>query len=77
MRLRPDNVPDDALCIYFTADNGKSGEYWVWNKITNRFDNRRTYYWYALGNQGEEESGYDATLAARNWIRDGVASSKQ
>ena len=59
--IRPHNVPDHATGRDFKSKNRK-GEYWVWKA-------RKTYYWEAKGNNGEEETFDDACEAARRWIR--------
>lgn len=75
---RPIGVPDDALCIFYAADNGKSGDYYFWIQEVGKGELRRKhYYWHALGNNGEEASGFESTQAAKKWIRDGSASVKR
>ncbi len=65
----PPNVPHDALCIFFAADNNKCADYYLWHKCLKGGIIR--WFWYALGNDGTEDSAFEATYAARNWIRDG------
>lgn len=67
----PPNVPRDALCIDFTADNQKRGTYYVWKKLL-RGDVQ--WFWSALGEDGVEDTAFEATQSARNWIRDGQAT---
>lgn len=64
------NVPADAVSIYFEADNGKKGTYHVWHR-------KGRYFWVGMGGSGEEEDALDATAAARRWIRDGIGSLKR
>jgi len=72
---RPQGVPIEAVCVAYTADNGKKGEYYMWKGSVGRGETRRdVYYWWALGNGGEEDTGFEATQAARAWIRNGLAS---
>lgn len=70
-----DNTPprDGLLSIIFVADNGNRGTYELWHKVLKNHSVR--WYWRALGNEGEEASAWEATHAARNWIRDGVHST--
>ena len=61
------------IVIWFQADNGKAGEYRLWDK-TFRISGGHyytVYYWEALGNGGSAPSAQEATEAARRWIRDG------
>lgn len=74
----PLGVPDDAMCIRFKADNNKSGDYFLWRRYVGRGAEKvQRWYWYSQGNQGEEDNAPDATSAARDWIRNGVASLKR
>jgi hypothetical protein len=77
MRVPKPSKPDELgryfyVAVWFVASNGKKGMVETW---TNRFQTK--FFWQALGKQGEEESGFLAAEAARNWIRDGVASLKR
>ncbi len=71
-----EEVPlNDLICppVLFVADNGKRGTIYVWKRAYREQGILvETFYWYALGNSGEEESVPDATAAARNWIRNGM-----
>ena len=68
-----DNIPHNArncLRILYQADNGKKGEYTIYSVDLPHGVTK--WCWQALGNNGEEESAYEATSAARDWIRNGV-----
>jgi hypothetical protein len=70
MEVLPQGVPDGALAVVYYADNGKHGTYYLWKVNLHRGE--QLWCWYALGKDGEEGNAYEATLAARKWIRDGV-----
>lgn len=63
----------DMLTILFIADNGKRGTYKLWHKVLK--GGVIKWYWEAMGNEGNENSAWEATYAARTWIRDGIHST--
>jgi hypothetical protein len=72
----PQDVPDDALCVFYRANNGKKGEYFIWFRESRQGSNRvRRVYWYALGNCGCVDTAVEATYAAKKWIADGLAAN--
>jgi hypothetical protein len=61
-----DTAQYNYVKVWWSAGRGKEGYYEFW---TNRDKTR--YFWAALGNEGEERSGFEATEAAKEWIRNG------
>jgi hypothetical protein len=57
----PKDVPLRATGVYYKSAH-KKGYYWVWQK-GNKF------YWYTLGNNGEQDTEVAASEAAKRWIR--------
>lgn len=64
-----DPIPSAAYSTHFTANNGRSGTFYVW-------PSRGRWYWSALGNNGVCDTEQQAAAAARLWIRDRVVKSK-
>lgn len=74
----PSGVPSDAMCINYTANNGKKGDYFVWSRSPRIGSTRvTTHYWYALGNNGEDTTALGAADAAKSWIRNGQSGVKR
>jgi hypothetical protein len=57
------NIPSHAFVCHYAANNGKRGNFYVW-------DRNGKWYWQALGNNGECDTEQQATTEAKTWIRD-------
>ena len=68
------NIPPNATAIFYTANNGKKGTYYIWSRIVHH---EIVWYWAALGNEGRGDDACEVSEAAKGWIRNGMELRKR